>query len=169
MLHFDVSLAPEAPLDLLDTAKGVARSATFPKRGNPEEVKLIAEDKVDVVIGSTITPNSLAMIDVAAENETPMISMAANARIGKGSRTTFGVHAWDAWILLERAIPAAAKRAKPGTKEFRKALRDALESEKNVLATHGVFNMTAADHLGLDQRARVMARIDNGTWKLISP
>src|SRR5690242_3007200 len=37
--------------------------------------KLITEDKVDVVIGSTITPNSLAMIDVVAEAETPMISM----------------------------------------------------------------------------------------------
>ena len=34
--------------------------------------KLIAEDKVDVVVGSTTTPNSLAMIDVAAETETPM-------------------------------------------------------------------------------------------------
>lgn len=43
VLHFDVSLAPEAPLDLLDTAKGVARSATFAKRGNPEEVKRALE------------------------------------------------------------------------------------------------------------------------------
>ena len=39
--------------------------------------KLISEDKVDVVVGSTITPNSLAMIDVVADAETPMISMAA--------------------------------------------------------------------------------------------
>jgi branched-chain amino acid transport system substrate-binding protein len=43
--------------------------------------KLISEDKVDVVVGSTVTPNSLAMVDVAAESETPMISMAASARI----------------------------------------------------------------------------------------
>lgn len=43
--------------------------------------KLIAENKVDVIIGSTITPNSLAMIDIAAEGETPMIAMAASARI----------------------------------------------------------------------------------------
>ena len=43
--------------------------------------KLISEDKVDVLVGSTITPNSLAMIDVAAESETPMISMAASSRI----------------------------------------------------------------------------------------
>ena len=43
--------------------------------------KLISEDKVDVIVGSTITPNSLAMVDVVAEAETPMISMAASARI----------------------------------------------------------------------------------------
>jgi branched-chain amino acid transport system substrate-binding protein len=43
--------------------------------------KLISENKVDLIIGSTTTPNSLAMIDVAAEGETPMIAMAAAARI----------------------------------------------------------------------------------------
>jgi len=43
--------------------------------------KLLSEDKVDVVVGSTITPNSLAMIDVVADAETPMISVAASARI----------------------------------------------------------------------------------------
>ena len=43
--------------------------------------KLITESKVDVLLGSTTTPNSLAMIDVAAESQTPMISMAASARI----------------------------------------------------------------------------------------
>jgi hypothetical protein len=41
--------------------------------------KLVSEDKVDLLIGSTIVPTSLAMIDVAAETETPMISMAAAA------------------------------------------------------------------------------------------
>ena len=42
--------------------------------------KFVSEDKVDVIVGSTITPASLAMIDVAAESETPMVSMAASAR-----------------------------------------------------------------------------------------
>jgi branched-chain amino acid transport system substrate-binding protein len=43
--------------------------------------KFVSEDKVDVIVGSTVTPNSLAMIDVAAEAETPMISMSASSRI----------------------------------------------------------------------------------------
>ena len=43
--------------------------------------KLITEHKVDVVVGSTVTPNSLAMIDAVSEAQVPMISMAASARI----------------------------------------------------------------------------------------
>jgi branched-chain amino acid transport system substrate-binding protein len=86
---------------------------------------------------------------------------------GKGSVSTFGAHAWDAGILLQSAVPVALKKAQPGTKEFRAALRDALEGLKNVAATHGVFNMTEQDHVGLDQRAAVMVQIQSGGWKLV--
>jgi len=85
---------------------------------------------------------------------------------GKGSVSTFGAHAWDAGLLASAAITKALKKAQPGTKEFRKALRDALENTREVTGAHGVFNMSAQDHLGFDQRARVMVRIENGTWKL---
>ncbi|KAF1063668.1 ABC transporter substrate-binding protein [Burkholderia gladioli] len=43
--------------------------------------KLIDEEHVDAIVGSTITPNSLAMIDVAAQGRMPMISLAASAQI----------------------------------------------------------------------------------------
>lgn len=88
------------------------------------------------------------------------------ATYGAGSVSTFGAHAWDAGLLLANAIPAALKKAKPGTKEFRAALRDALEATKELAGAHGVFNMSASDHLGFDQRARVMVKIENGKWKL---
>ena len=86
---------------------------------------------------------------------------------GKGSATTFGAHTWDAAILLANAIPAALKKAQPGTREFRKALRDALEGTRNVVGAHGVYNMSPQDHVGLDQRARVMVKIENASWKLV--
>ncbi len=86
---------------------------------------------------------------------------------GKGSVSTFGGHAWDAGLLLAAAAPEALKKAQPGTPAFRAALRDALEGVKNVAGAHGVFNMSAQDHLGLDQRARVMVKIENGAWKLV--
>ena len=85
---------------------------------------------------------------------------------GKGSVSTFGGHAWDAGELLKAAIPVALKKAQPGTPEFHAALRDAIEGVKNVAGAHGIFNMSPNDHLGLDQRARVMVKIENGTWKL---
>lgn len=86
---------------------------------------------------------------------------------GKGSASTFGAHAWDAGILLQNAVPVALKKAKPGSKEFKSALRDALEGLKNVTVSHGVVNMSPTDHLGFDQRARVMVKVENGDWKLI--
>ena len=85
---------------------------------------------------------------------------------GKGSVSTFGGHAWDAGRLMAAAVPVALKKAQPGTPEFRAALRDALEATKNVAGAHGIFNMSPTDHLGLDQRARVMVKIDGGKWKL---
>jgi len=83
---------------------------------------------------------------------------------GAGSVSTFGAHAWDSGLLLGNAVPVALKKGKPGTKEFRAALRDALEGTKDLVAAHGVFNMTANDHLGLDQRSRVMVKIEGGKW-----
>ena len=84
---------------------------------------------------------------------------------GKGSVSTFGGHAWDAGLLLKAAVPVALNKAQSGTPEFRAALRDALEGTKNVAGAHGIFNISPTDHLGLDQRARVMVKIENGTWK----
>ncbi len=83
-----------------------------------------------------------------------------------GTRTTFGGHIWDAYLMLGQAIPEALKKAKPGTPQFRAALRDALENT-NVAGVHGVFVMSPTDHNGLDNRARVMVTIDDGKWKLV--
>ena len=86
---------------------------------------------------------------------------------GPGSVATFGAHLWDAGLLLQAALPAALAKAKPGTREFRVALRDSIEGVKNLTITQGVMNMTAADHSGLDQRSRVMVVVDDGKWKLM--
>ncbi len=87
------------------------------------------------------------------------------AAYGKGSVSTFGAHAWDAGRLMAVAAAQALKKAQPGTPAFRAALRDALEKVREVRGAHGIFTMTKTDHLGLDQRARVMVKIENGAWK----
>jgi branched-chain amino acid transport system substrate-binding protein len=86
---------------------------------------------------------------------------------GAGSVSTFGAHAYDAGLMLEYAIPIALKSAKPGTPEFRSALRDALESAHELVVTQGVMDITPTDHNGFDDRARVMVTIKDGGWKLL--
>ncbi len=89
------------------------------------------------------------------------------AAYGADSRNSFGAHAWDAGLLLQQAIPEALKKAKPGTPEFRAALREAMENVKEMPANHGVFSFSASNHKGLDGRAVVMVRVENGNWKLM--
>lgn len=87
---------------------------------------------------------------------------------GAGSVVTFGGHAWDAGQMLQRAIPEALKKAQPGTEAFRSALRDALESIKELPISQGIMNTSPANHNGLDQRARVMVEVVDGKWKLLN-
>ena len=107
-------------------------------------------------------PDSNAVKKSAAE-----YVKAYESKFGAGSRTTFGGHAWDAYMLLQRAIPEALKKAQPGSKAFRSALRDALEGSTDVAASNGVFNINAGDHNGMDNRSRVIVRIENGKWVLL--
>jgi len=89
-------------------------------------------------------------------------------KFGAGSLSSFGGHMSDAWTLIERAVPVALQKAKPGTEAFRSALRDAIEAEKDVVGVHAVFNMSPTDHFGHDARARVLVRAENGHFLLIS-
>ena len=58
------------------------------------------------------------------------------------------------------------KKARPGTPEFRAALRDAIENLKDFVGSEGVYNMSPSDHNGVDSRSQVMVKIENGGWKL---
>lgn len=81
------------------------------------------------------------------------------AAYGANTMTQFAADAWGAYMLLANAIPQALKSGKPGTQQFRAALRSALENTRNLTVPQGVINMSATDHVGLDQRSRVMGKI----------
>ena len=85
---------------------------------------------------------------------------------GAGSVSAFGSYTWDACLEISNAVPQALKTAQPGTPEFRRALREALEGTKGLEVTNGAVNMSKTDHLGLDSRARVVVQIQNGKWVL---
>jgi branched-chain amino acid transport system substrate-binding protein len=88
-------------------------------------------------------------------------------QFGAGTRNAFAGYAYDGMLLLNAAVPEATKKAKPGSAEFREALRAALEQVKNVVGTHGVYNMNAQNHNGLDERARVVVHVENNGWHLL--
>jgi len=85
---------------------------------------------------------------------------------GPGSRNQFAAHGFDALLVLEKIVPVALKKAKPGTKEFRSALRDAMESMGRTVISQGVLNWTKDDHWGYTNETGVMLKVVNGDWKV---
>jgi branched-chain amino acid transport system substrate-binding protein len=84
------------------------------------------------------------------------------------SADAFAAYAYDAMLILENAAGRAlAKGVKPGTPEFRTALRDAMVTTTEVVGTHAVYTFKPGERYGTDERSRVMVRLDKGAWKLI--
>lgn len=109
--------------------------------------------------------------DLAASNPIKAVALgyikAYEGNHGVGSMSTFGANTYDAGLLLQKSIPEALKKARPGSPEFRQALRDALEQAREVVGAQGIFNMTPQNHNGMDQRARVMMTVKGGKWTLL--
>jgi len=87
------------------------------------------------------------------------------AKFGAGSYNQFAANVWGAKLLLDKAIPIALKKAKPGTPEFRLALKDALETMGEVVVPQGVLHYTPGDHYGYDSRARFVLSAQDGRWR----
>ena len=92
------------------------------------------------------------------------LNTAYEAKYGPNSRSQFAGHSYDAFEVLKRIIPVALKTAKPGTPEFREAIRQALLSEKDLAASQGVYNFTEKDRYGLDDRSRIILTVKDGKY-----
>lgn len=85
---------------------------------------------------------------------------------GPGNRNQFAGHGYDAMLVMEKIVPMALKKAKPGTPEFRAALRDAMENIGRTVVAHGVLNWTKDDHWGYTNETGVMLKVVNADWKV---
>jgi branched-chain amino acid transport system substrate-binding protein len=85
---------------------------------------------------------------------------------GPGSRNQFAAHTYDVLLLLQKVVPKALSKARPGTAEFRAALRDALEDAGQIAVSQGVLHYTAQDHFGFLPDTGVILKVVNGDWKL---
>ena len=92
------------------------------------------------------------------------LNTAYEAKYGANSRSQFAGHSYDAFEVLKRVVPVALKTAKPGTPEFREAIRQALISEKEIAASQGVYNFTEKDRYGLDDRSRIILTVKDGKY-----
>jgi branched-chain amino acid transport system substrate-binding protein len=134
-----------------------------------EDFIKLGKEKVE---GTVLAAGPMLVIDeIPATNPTRKVALAYIAAYEKqfgGKPATFGANTWDGGILLEQAIPVALKAGKPGTEAFRSALRDAVEKEREVVGTQGVFNMSATNHNGMDERARVLVVVKDGRFRLLA-
>ena len=134
-----------------------------------EDFIKLGKEKVE---GTVLAAGPMLVIDeIPATNPTRKVALAYIAAYEKqfGAKpATFGANTWDGGILLEQAIPVALKAGKPGTEAFRSALRDAVEKEREVVGTQGVFNMSATNHNGMDERARVLVVVKDGRFRLLA-
>ncbi len=96
------------------------------------------------------------------------LDTAYEAKYGPNSRSQFAGHAYDAFEILKRVIPVALKEAKPGTQDFRDAIRKALLSERELAASQGVYNFTETDRYGLDDRSRILLTVKDGKYVVVN-
>ena len=75
--------------------------------------------------------------------------------------------AFDVIIVLQKAVPIALQKGKPGTPEFRQALKDAFETMGRTPVSQGVLSWTPADHFGYTPETGVLLRVANGDWQVV--
>ncbi len=118
-----------------------------------------------VVSGPVIAPEQLPDSHPSKKTAVDFVTQYEKAN-GPGSRNQFAGHSYDALIALQKAVPIALKKAKPGTKEFRAALREAFETMGRTIFAHGVMNWTKDDHWGYTNETGVIVKVVNGDWKV---
>jgi len=120
-----------------------------------------------VIAGLAVIPESLPDSHPSKKVAVDFVQK-YEAKFGAGTRNQFAAHTYDAMLILQKVVPEALKKGKPGTQEFRTALKQALESAGNITITQGVIHYTPTDHFGLGSNARMMLTVENGNWKALT-
>jgi branched-chain amino acid transport system substrate-binding protein len=122
------------------------------------------------VEGAIYTGEAFTVVDDLPKDSpfraAPEKYIAAYKAIHKEEPAAFGAHLWDSIVLVENAMPAALKAGKPGSAEFRAALRDALENGKQIYLNNGLSNMSPTDHNGYDERSAFLIKVEGGKFRL---
>lgn len=119
-----------------------------------------------VVAGLAVMPEALPDDHPSKKLATEFVER-YEKQFGAGTRNQFAAHLYDASLILQKVLPEAMKKARPGTLAFRAALKEALEKSGDIVITQGVIRYTPTDHFGLGDNARMMLTVQNGNWKAV--
>jgi len=171
---------PDAVLTAGSGAQGALPHITLAQRGykgpaysthgiiNHDFIR-IGGDAVNGVIaptGPVIVAEQLP--DSHPTKKTSLQFRAAYQKIaGEAPTDAYSAYSYDAFLIFVDAAKRASKKAKPGTREFRDALRDELFQVRQLAGTHGVYSFRAGESYGVDERARVMVHLAKGKWELL--
>jgi branched-chain amino acid transport system substrate-binding protein len=136
-------------------------SPAFIKVGGPAAEGVVAATSPLVVYDQLADGNPIKPVAVAFMQQYAK-------QYGPQSVNPFSGYSYDALLLLQNAIPAALNAARPGTEQFRLALRDALEKTHELVGVSGVYSMSPTDHNGQDGRAAVLVEVKDGAWRAIN-
>lgn len=175
-----ISAAPDAVIIAASGTPGVTPvlelrnqgydGAIFINQGmaNPDVLRIGKEglNGVMLAVSPALIAEQLEDGNPAKQQALKYIS-AYEGKYGAGSRSLFGATVWDAFLLTDNAVAKALSASKPGTEEFRSALRDALEQTKEFNGAEGVFTMSPTNHNGTDLRAETLVKIQDGGWHYI--
>jgi branched-chain amino acid transport system substrate-binding protein len=104
-------------------------------------------------------------------NVTKKVSLAFRDAYQKANNApttdAFSAYSFDGWLVLVDAAKRALAKAQPGTPEFRQAFKEAMVTTREVVGTHGVYNFKPDSSFGVDERARVLVKLEQGKWKLL--
>jgi branched-chain amino acid transport system substrate-binding protein len=150
--------------------RGYAKSKLYQTHG-AATMDLIRVGGADVE-GTFVSSGPAVVADkLPASNASKQLGMRYIAEFekanGKGSANQFGAHAFDVIIVLQKAVPLALAKGKPGTQAFRTALKEAFETMGRTPVSQGVLNWTAQDHFGYTPETGVLLRVQGGDWQVV--
>lgn len=119
-----------------------------------------------VVSGPAVVPEQLPESHPSKKVAQDFVDKYEKA-FGPGSRNQFAGHSYDFATVMKKTIPVALKKGKPGTPEFRNALRDATENMGRTIFAHGVMNWTPQDHWGYTNETGVMLQVKDGKFVVV--
>lgn len=122
------------------------------------------------VEGVKVTTGPIIVADQLPEDHfAKKMAMAFRAAYLKanGEPTTdgFSAYSFDAWLVFLGAAQRALAVAKPGTQEFRVALKEAIFQTKELPGVHAVYNFKKGSSYGIDERSAVVVKLTDGVWK----